>query len=297
MLSKSAIDPELQKFNISLPFTPLILRLSHLPQKLMLHFVKAPGVGVRRVKIDGLPLYVMEPPELALDAPCLLFIHGGGFGYAMSPHHKVLAAKLAAGAGCRVICPDYRLLPQHPYPAARQDVLRAYRWVCQTYPAVKTAVCGDSAGGTLAACLVYDAEKTGLAAPRLQMLLYPVTDATLSTKSMKSNTDTPLWSAKNNTAMWRMYLGKDAGDTAQQASPMQMPLPNTLPDTYLETAELDCLHDEGIAYAQRLQAAGARVDLQQTPAVPHGYDIAQNSKVVEQCMKKRIAALKAVFFA
>lgn len=292
MKTEKILDPEMKKYAIKMPFTPFTLYLSQKLQRWMLRLVKTPGVKIQHRESEGVSLYLFEPENLPEKPPCLLYIHGGGFGYQASPHHKTLAAKLAKGAGCRVICPDYRLLPKHPYPAAREDVLSVYRWICENYPDTKIAIGGDSAGGALAAYVICDAEKAGLIAPCLQLLLYPVTDATMCTKSMQSGADTPLWCAKNNAIMWRMYLG---GKKIEEASPMQMPLPKVVPDTYLETAELDCLHDEGIAYADRLRKHGVRVELHETYGTPHGYDIAQESVVVKQCMENRINALKRAF--
>ncbi len=149
--------------------------------------------------------------------------HGGGFGYPAAPHHKRLASTLADMTGFRVIMPEYRLLPKYKYPAARSDALSAYKRMCERFSKAEGfAVMGDSAGGALAAYASCDAIKEGLPPPRLQMLLYFVAEENAVNASMKKFTDTPLWNARNNAAMWKMYLDK-TGD--EEASPTKMRLP------------------------------------------------------------------------
>lgn len=290
---KYNIDSQLKKFCIKIPFKSPLISISHAPMMLMLKFVKMKGVNVKKASAYGCPVDIVEPDGIDENAPCLVFCHGGGFGFKAAPHHKSLALKLAKEVGCRVICPDYRLLPDHVYPKAREDVIKAYRYACEHFPKSDLAVMGDSAGGTLTTYILYDAEKAGLKAPKLQMLLYPVIDAECVTNSMKIYTDTPLWNAVNNREMWKLYLN---GANINEASPMQMELPKNIPDTYIETAEFDCLHDEGIAYAARLTEAGANVEVYQTLGTPHGYDIAGGSKIMKMCMERRVNALKTAFY-
>ncbi|MDD6021865.1 MAG: alpha/beta hydrolase [Oscillospiraceae bacterium] len=286
------IDRQIKKYCVKVPFKAGLISLSHAPMELMLKLVRTPGVNIHKADANGCPVYILEPDGLKSYAPCLVFFHGGGFGFKAAPHHKKLAALLAEEVGCRVIFPDYRLLPEYPYPAAREDALKAYRYACESYPESRLAVAGDSAGGALAVYVVHDAAAAGLRTPLLQMLLYPVIDAEAAVESKKSFPDTPLWNSKNDEEMWSMFLGLNK---IHEASPMQMELPDDVPDAYIETAEFDCLHDEDIAYAKKLEKAGASVELRQTSGTPHGYDIAVNSDVVKDCMAGRVAALKRVF--
>ncbi len=289
---KYNIDPQIKMFCIKIPFNAQIASLSHVPMTVMLKFVGKSGIKVRKDSYCGCPIYIIEPNGIKSDAPCIVFYHGGGFGFKAAPHHKSLALKLASEIGCRVVMPDYRLLPDNPYPAAREDALSAYRYACQNFPNSDLAVIGDSAGGALAIYSVLDAENDGLKAPKLQMLLYPVADGECETESMKKYTDTPLWNARNNRVMWSMYLGKH---DIKEASPFHIELPKSIPDAYIETAEFDCLHDEGIAYAQKLENAGANVELHDINGTPHGYDIAVGSRITQKCMAMRISALKKAF--
>lgn len=289
---KYNIDPQIKPFCISIPFNAVITAISHAPMDIMLKFIRKSGIDVKKDSYDGCPIYIVEPKGVGCGTPCIVFYHGGGFGFKAAPHHKSLALKLSDELKCRVVLPDYRLLPKFKYPAAREDALKAYRFACERFPESELAILGDSAGGALSVYAVYDAEKAGLKMPKLQMLLYPVADANCNTESMKKYTDTPLWNAKNNKVMWSMYLGNN---DINEASPMHMPLCENIPDAYIETAEFDCLHDEGINYAEKLKAAGAKVELHQTKGTPHGYDIAGRSKVMKECMRHRIYALKKAF--
>ncbi|MBS6762202.1 MAG: alpha/beta hydrolase fold domain-containing protein [Clostridium sp.] len=151
---------------------------------------------------------------------------------------------------------------------------------------------GDSAGAAIAACLINICEKEQLVPPCGQMLIYPVTDATLSSESMKVYVDTPLWNAVNNQKMWKYYLKGKNEQERIKASPLDNELPGKVPKTYIETAEYDCLHDEGIAYANKLKLMGTSVILNETHGTFHGYDSCLNAKISRTNVKKRIDFIK-----
>ncbi len=115
----------------------------------------------------------------------------------------------------------------------------------------------------------------------------------MQTASMQKIPDTPLWNAKNNRRMWRWYL--PSPDAAREASPMHSALPKRIPDTYIETAEFDCLHDEGALYAEKLQSAGAHVEWNDTKGTFHGYDLALRAEIVTRQIEKRIRFLHRNF--
>ncbi len=257
------------------------------------------GLGKRRfsVKAGGhsLPLTLLMPRG-ASNMPCLLYFHGGGFGYAAAPHHRYMAVRYALGAGCCVALPDYRLLPLHPYPAAQEDALAACLWLKEhaeelSIDAGRIALGGDSAGGALAAracCLAP-------IAPCLLMLLYPVLDSAQNTPSMRRFTDTPMWNARMNGKMWRAYLRNVPEQERLAASPAHTPLPARLPPLYVEAAEMDCLHDEAVAFAGRWRAAGGAALLHDIPGVPHGYDVMHRDPLVKTMTGMRVDALKRAF--
>ena len=109
---------------------------------------------------------------------------------------------------------------------------------------------------------------------------------------MRRFTDTPMWNAKNNAKMWQMYLGETA---PADAAPDALPLPEQPPRVYIELAEIDCLHDEGAAYAARLSAAGAAVELHEISGAPHGFDAVESARITKKCMQMRADALRRAF--
>ncbi len=306
-MKKYEISPELKRYCFSIPFNPALLKISHLPQRLLLQMTHVSGIKKQKICINirknspGYKLYAeiyeSNNSQKSKPSPCLFYIHGGGFGFEAAPHHKKLACRFAKEPGCLVVFPYYRLLPGNPYPAAREDIVEIYRYICQNSNKLnidtgKIAAAGDSAGGTLASYLCFDAEKLDLIPLCGQLLLYPVTDMKMNTFSMNKYTDTPLWNSKCNSAMWKMYFD---GKGSTEASPMDAQLPKTIPPAYIETAEFDCLHDEGINYAKRLKSSGASIELYETKGTIHGYDIAVKSCIVKCCMEKRLAALRRFF--
>ena len=292
-MKKYPIDKELEKYCKNVPFFPAMLVLCDPFLRLMYRFTPIEkGVKHERKNIetkDGkLRLDIFSPENGKNDLPVLFYLHGGGFGYFASPFHKKLSAIYAKEANCRVICPDYRLIPKYTYPCAKNDSLEAYSWARKAFPRSAFAVGGDSAGGALAIYVTNEAEIT----PDFQMLIYPVCDPKQNTASMKKYTDTPFWNAVNNKKMWKMYCG---GYSPDEVSPFETNLPENIPETYIELAEIDCLHDEGKNYAEKLLRFGARVFVNETEKTVHGYDIALKTGVVKKNVKKRIEALKTAF--
>lgn len=182
--------------------------------------------------------------------------------------------------------------------AAYEDILASYRYLLEQkeqlgIEAEKIGVAGDSTGASLAALLCSRYEQERLERPRLQMLIYPLTDIRMQTDSMKQFTDTPLWNARNNRRMWRYYWGHLQAKSGYSASPMHCPLPRDLLDTYIETAEYDCLRD--LCYARKLREAGADVIINETKGTIHGYDCALNTQIARRAIEQRVLFLKKGF--
>jgi acetyl esterase len=203
--------------------------------------------------------------------PLLAFFHGSGFVLCSLDTHDGMCRNLCAGAGCVVVSVDYRLAPEHKYPAGLDDCVFATRWIAEHAGELdadvhRLALCGDSAGGNIAAAAALRLRDQG--GPRLagQLLIYPVTDYyTPGTPSYRENAegyglthDTMVW-------FWDHYLD----DASQAADPCVSPLGAAnlagLPPALVVTAEYDPLRDEGEYYADRLRAAG-------TPAVTSRWD-------------------------
>ena len=221
---------------------------------------------VRDLHIDGpaglLPLRLYRGAGTA-DAvlPALLFLHGGGWVIGGLDTHDATCRRLANLAGCRVLAVDYRLAPEHPFPAALEDAAAALGWLA-TAPQVdpsRIAVGGDSAGGTLAAVLALMGRDG--AAPRAcaQLLIYPVTDLAMNSPSYaRVGEGVPL-----TAAVMHWFADHYAPDPAQRAdwraSPLRAPSLSGAPPAFVLTVGHDPLCDEGRAYAARLEGEGVRV--------------------------------------
>ncbi len=297
-----SISSDFKWINRKMPYSKLLFRLAGPVQKLLLSCIPVDkALTATHLLLTGfqdlpMPATLFSPKSYSDLSPCLLLFHGGGFGYRAAPYHKKLAMLYAKEAGCKVLFPDYHLLPNYPYPAAKEDALCCYRFLASSGPQLgidphRILVAGDSAGAALAAYVVNE-DWENLPPPKGQMLLYPVLDAAQNTNSIRQYQDTPMWNSKNNAKMWDWYLAGTDPWKQQDASPMTAPLPSKIPPTYLETAEFDCLHDEGLLYAQRLERHGGHVTLYETKGTIHGYDFCLNSPITQQSVRRRIHFLK-----
>lgn len=285
---------------------PVIPRVVPMMQKLMeVLYLKERSdrkvkVSVRKViSREGHSTRVLlyEPVKGKKNAPCILFFHGGGFVYQAAPHHFYLARKLSAELGYKTFLADYRLAPAHKFPAAPEDCFLVYRWLLakakelEIDPA-RIAVCGDSAGGNLAAVLCLMAKDHGVQMPAAQMLLYPFVDRRLVTESMQRYTDTPMCNRKDMDKYIRMYVGDLENTNISYLSPAEAECVQELPEAYIEVAQYDCLRDEGIAYGEKLQKDGVQVELHEVKGAMHGYDIAKNTPLMKKYMGRRVRFLK-----
>lgn len=258
------------------------------------------NVDVTHYKIKGyedyeLPVVVIEPKqkEKRTELICLIFFHGGGFMLRSSGAHFHLLKEYAVKLPCKVVYVDYRLAPDFPYPIPAEDCYCAYQWVLKRADKLNTdpkriLIGGDSAGGNLAAVVSLMARDRGLPIPAGAMLIYPVTDRRMETESMKNYTDTPVWDANLTKLMWEAYLGEQQAEPIWYVSPMEADSLAEFPSTYLEAAEFDCLHDEGILFGERLKAEGIEVEIHDIEGACHGYEGAVRSRLVRDCVERRL---------
>ena len=267
----------------------------------------ANGVTVERKSIsagDGTSIRALLycPKEIEEPSPCLVYYHGGGLVFPASPHHYSLAREYARRARCKVLFVEYRLAPKYPFPTATEDCFAAYRWVMDHAGELgvdpdRVAVTGDSAGGELSAVVCLMAEERGQPMPCGQMLIYPATGAGKETGSMKKYTDTPMCNSRDYEKYEKYYLPNPADGESVYAAPIKAESLAGMPAAYVETAEFDCLRDDGILYAERLQRFGVPVELNNTEGTMHGFDIVLDSPIVRDCVDRRIAFLNRVFSA
>jgi acetyl esterase len=212
-----------------------------------------------------IPLRLIRPAGAAADVrlPVLVYCHGGGWTIGDVDTHDTLCRELANGAGCAVVSVDYRLGPEHRFPAAVDDVLAATRWVAAqadalALDATRLAIGGDSAGGNLAAVTAIAARDAGDLPVVFQLLIYPAVDMRATLPSHTTCAQGYMLTA-DSIAYYRGHYIPDAGQWADwRASPLLREDLQDLPPALVLTAGFDPLRDEGRAYADRLSAAGNR---------------------------------------
>jgi acetyl esterase len=225
---------------------------------------------------DGpLPVRVYAPAREGL-LPALVYFHGGGWAICSLETHDNVCRALANRARCVVVSVDYRLAPEHPFPAAVEDCYAAACWAAERgaplgIDAARVAVGGDSAGGNLAAVTSLLARERG--GPRLagQLLVYPITNDDFDTVSYKENAEGYFLTRR----MMQWFFGHYLDDPAHRANPLVSPLRSErldgLPPAHVVTADYDPLRDEGEAYAERLRQAGVATTVRRYPGVFHGF--------------------------
>lgn len=232
---------------------------------------------IQRSDKSDLPVRVYRPSEQAATArPALIFLHWGGFVLGDLDTEHGRCVRLCRDAGLVVVSVDYRLAPEHPYPAALDDADAALRWVFAEadvlgVEARRIGVGGTSAGAGLAAGLALRTRDRGGPRVAAVYLGYPVLDDRRTTPSSTAFPATPNWASPANERMWEYYLSGDrAADT--YAAPARATELSGLPAHFIWTAEFDPLRDEGLAYAIALISAGVEVELHHVPGTVHGYD-------------------------
>lgn len=216
-------------------------------------------------------------PEAAGVLPLLLFFHGSGFVIYNLDSHDELCRHLCAGAGCAVLSVDYRLAPEHKFPAATDDCLASARWAGEHGPEYGfdpacMVVAGDSAGGNLAAVTCLRVRDEGGPPLRGQLLLYPVTDYhTSGAPSYEENRQGYGLSRDDMVWFWGHYLRDEGQAEHPHASPLRAERLSDLPPALVFTAEYDVLRDEGEAYAMRLRDAGVPVTFSRYDGMNHGF--------------------------
>lgn len=252
-----------------------------------------PGTG----DTHNIPIRIYIPKAMNESTPSIVIFHGGGFvmGDIESTHPRCL--RLSGDGGAIVVSVEYRLAPEHPFPAGIEDCYTAMQWTANHASAIgidpkKLAVGGVSAGGCLAAGVALMARDRGGPSIAFQMLIYPVLDDRLETLSMRNGAKLPILNSQNCRDMWRHYLGVHRGDVSSYAAPARAQSLHRLPPAYVSIAEYDPLRDEGIYYAVRLIESGVSVELHQYAGTVHGFDGLLPSKVSEQAGDELVAVFR-----
>ena len=233
------------------------------PEVLAVEDFQLAGVAVRAYHSR-----ITAPPE---GWPCILYLHGGGWVVGDLDSHDFICMELAATLGALVVAVDYRLAPEHPFPAAFEDCLAVWRHLAAAPFAIdphRRLVVGDSAGGNLAAALCLALRDAGQVLPRAQVLIYPALGGPAHLPSRHECADAPLLSSSDLERYQALYL------SGAQLSSLAMPLLaddlGGLPPALIIVAQWDPLRDDGVLYSERLNAAGVDAVLYVGGGLVHG---------------------------
>ncbi|RON10911.1 lipase [Pseudomonas brassicacearum] len=226
--------------------------------------------------LEGVSVRAYQPAVSAPDSgwPCILYLHGGGWVVGDLDSHDFICAELAMVSGVLVIAVDYRLAPEHPFPAAFDDCLSVWRALCVgaspfALDATRMLVAGDSAGGNLAAALCLALRDRGERLPCAQVLIYPGLGGDARLPSRSECADAPLLSSSDLDCYHALYL-RGTRQPSAYAMPLLADDFSGLPPAMIAVAQFDPLRDDGVTYARRLEAAGGEVSLYSGKGLVHG---------------------------
>lgn len=223
-----------------------------------------------------IPVRQYVPQEADDQSPCLLYFHGGGWVTGSLDSIDATCQHLAATTDCTLISVDYRLAPEHPYPAAFDDCYAVTSYVSEHPDEFgidpdRIAVAGSSAGGNLAAAVALAARDRGGPELAHQVLVYPALARQFDTESYRQNKTGYILGRNEMQRFWSLYLQSEDHDTDPYAVPLQASSLEELPPATIITAGYDPLRDDGYAYAEALEAAGVPVRHEHFPAMIHGF--------------------------
>lgn len=264
-----------------------------------------PGVRNETLSIDGpggpLRLRVYRPPNQDASAPLIVFAHFGGGVIGDLETCHAFCGILARIARTAVLSVDYRLAPDHRFPAGLDDVLAAFRWArdnAERFGAAPgvAAIGGDSMGGNFAAIVAQEMQRAGEPQPALQLLIYPAVDVASETASMTTYADA--YPLSRSIMDWFMghYMGPDADPADPRLSPDKSADLSGLAPAVVITAGFDPLVDQGEAYAKRLQAAGVPTTYRCYDSLAHGFTAFTGAVPAADAACREIAALVRAAF-
>ena len=238
------------------------------------HFPVHPSVRREPVQCNGVAAEWVTVPETR-PGRTLLYLHGGSFAFRFPNTHAAFAARLCRRLGARALIPDYRLAPEHPFPAAPDDCHATWRWLLSNgCSAADTVFAGDSAGGNLALVTLHRARRAGEPLPACAVLMSPAVDCTMTSRSMVENEDRdPLFQLRNLLVFRRHYVASPDLYTHPDVSPLFADF-HGFPPLFLQAGIAEMLRDEALRTARKAHAAGVDVEVELWPGTVHAFQIA-----------------------
>jgi acetyl esterase/lipase len=235
---------------------------------------------------------IYQPADRPSILPALLWIHGGGYVLGDIEQDDRLMKQLVKSVGCVAASVDYRLAPEHPFPAPVEDCYAALKWLFAHagelgVDPTRIAIGGASGGGGLTAGLALLARDRGEVKVAFQLLIYPMINDRNNTPASYAITDPRVWHRESNRLGWKAYLGRDGGgdDVSPYAAAARATDLSNLPPAYIPVGALDLFIDENIEYAQRLIQAGVPTELHVYPGAFHGFDLLAPAATVSKQFK------------
>jgi len=305
--TKYPISNEFFPFNKFVPpMSRRFVQLAQMGMKTPKFLWKDPKLDVQSRMIPGyqggeIEVFILTPKGLNEPAPCLLHIHGGGFVFEGSNSHFKLAMTYAKEAQCKVVYIRYRLAPKYPFPIPQEDCYAALCWVYDHADKLaidreRIGVTGDSAGGTLTVTTCMMArDRDAKVKPLFQLLVYPWLDGRNNSESYHRYIDTPMWNSTLSRKVGPIMNPDPSSTPLAYRSPVEADSHVGLPPAYVEVAEFDCLHDDGVLYAKLLKDAGIDVEFHEAKGTMHGFDTVFNAPTSQKMIAKRIAYMKRMF--
>jgi monoterpene epsilon-lactone hydrolase len=250
--------------------------------------VKREAVDCYGVKAEWVSVAESKPDRV------LLYLHGGSFAFRFPNAHAAFAARLCRRLGARALIPDYRLAPEHPYPAAPDDCQASYRWLlARGHDARNVVLLGDSAGGNLALVTLRRAMLASAPLPACAVLLSPGVDCTLESPSMVDNQRSdPMLSLPNLLVLRDCYVPSPELYSDPDVSPLFADFAG-FPPLFLQAGSSELLRDEAVRTAQRAHAAGVDVELELWPQTPHAFQMASFLPEAAQAIDQIVAFVAA----
>ena len=256
----------------------------------------ATGARLEEREVDGVPVIVILPPgERSRGA--ILNVHGGGLVAGSSRSVLGFNARMALDLDCAMVIPDYRLAPEHPYPAGLDDVHAVWRWLVQGGLAgevdeARLIVMGGSAGGLLSAGLMVRLLSRGGTLPRAVALVQPQLDDRNMQPSTFEVERAHFWDRPSNLFSFEVYLA-GLGEVPAEAAPARAEELRGFPPTYVEIGQVDIFRDEELDFAARLSRAGVPVELHMWAGAFHGFD-GLKARVAQRAVAARLDFLRGV---
>ncbi|MFC5719401.1 alpha/beta hydrolase [Streptomyces gamaensis] len=306
-----AFDPELAAFARTLPRASMAdlrqAREAHDAQVAQLpRPVPSVPLDIRDTTVPGppgapdVPVRVYAPAERALGLPGVVYLHGGGFTMGSLDFAHAESLNIAAEVGAVVVSVDYRLAPEHPFPAGIDDCYAALEWTADRADELgidpgRLAVAGQSSGAGFSAAVALLARDRGGPQLCFQYLGIPLLDDRLTTPSSRTFTDTPATNRPSLEYAWDYYLGpgrRGTADVSPYAAPARAEDLSGLPPAYIYVCEFDPLRDEGLIHGQRLIQAGVPTELHHFPGTFHGSTMFADAGISRRMTAESLDALR-----